>query len=50
MQRGGEATSALDALVEDLSSIAQVDASDGHTIITLIADVGRSSEVATRGF
>jgi len=39
------APSSLDALVDDLSAIAEVRASGGHTIITLIANVDKSSNV-----
>mmetsp|Transcript_24289 Transcript_24289/g.52420 ORF Transcript_24289/g.52420 Transcript_24289/m.52420 type:complete len:503 (-) Transcript_24289:345-1853(-) len=42
---GSNALSTLDALVEELSTIAEVRTSGGHTIITLIANVERSSNV-----
>ncbi|KAL1508800.1 hypothetical protein AB1Y20_004895 [Prymnesium parvum] len=44
-----EAT-ALDALVRELSAFAEVHTSDGHTIITLIANVEKSSSVMAQVF
>ena len=48
--RDPSGSTVLDAVVEELSEVASVELTSGHAIITLIANVGKSSQVLSSVF
>lgn len=48
--RDPSGSTVLDAVVEELSEVASVEITSGHAIITLIANVGKSSQVLSSVF